>query len=311
MQARLHLWLGLVAMAAACTGADPYQGATAELRVADAQFYRGAPPEPTGGPAVSGLSTGFNRIVPGLGAVSFSGRAATAAQSVLINLQDDAGYWVVPTGPLDATEEGQRTFSARLGFARTLVPGNLKVLARAVDLEGRVGTPDDLTFVALSNAAQGALVVSLDWDADADLDLHVVMPNPDPAAMDPTLELWPKRVSSRKGPADGGAFDDRATIDFDSNAQCVIDGRRQENFVIKQAPPSGHYLVRVDTASLCAATAARWHLQVFRDGSVIQEARGIATPFDGYPAQGKDLMFGKDEQPGTAGAGLLAGDFSL
>jgi hypothetical protein len=294
------------------TGADPNQGAWADLRVAEAQFYRGHPPAPSGGPEVRGLSSTNNRVLPGLGSSGFSGNVVDTAQAVVIWLEDDLGYWVVPTGVVDPIEPGQRTFSAKLGFARTIGAGKHQVLVQAVDAEGRVGMPKPFTYVVLDTQVQGALVVALDWDADADLDLHVTMPNPMPTAMEPTLELWPKRVSSaRKTMAPDGGPDSTATIDVDSNAQCQIDGRRAENFVIKQAPPPGNYQVRVDTFGLCGQSAARWHVRVLRDGNPIGEASGIATPYDGYPAQGDGLMFGKDERPGTAGAGSLAVEFSL
>jgi hypothetical protein len=303
----------LAALAGGCSGADPYQGATAYLRVADAQFYRGTPPDPTptAGPEIRGLSAGNNRVLPGLAASAFSGRVVDTASSVLINLPGDIGYWVVPTGVIDPSEEGQRDFSAKVGFSRDIGPGKHDVLVRALDPQGHVGKPDSFTYVVLDDVPQGALVVALDWDADADLDLHVVMPNPTPTAMDPTVEVWAKNISSRRGGVPDGGADDRALLDFDSNAQCVIDGRRQENVVIKQAPPAGHYVVRVDTAGLCAVSSARWHVRVLRDGNLIGEGRGIATPYDGYPAQGKGLTFGKDQQAGTAGAGVLAVEFNL
>jgi hypothetical protein len=308
---RVPLCLLAALAAGGCTGADPYQGAVADFRVIDAQFYRGAPPEPSGGPDIRGLSSGNNRVVPGLGSSSFSGRVVDTAQAVLIGLEGDAGYWVVPAGVVDPTEEGERTFSAKVGFSRQIGLGKQKVLVRGVDAQGRVGKPDDFTFVVLSDVPQGALVVALDWDADADLDLHVTMPNPNPTAMEPTIELWSKHTSSsRRGLPDGGA-DNGATIDIDSNAQCVIDGRRAENLIIKEAPPAGAYQVRVDVPGLCGLAAARWHVRVLRDGGLIGEARGIATSYDGYPAQGNGLMFGKDERPGPAGAGLLAVEFEL
>jgi hypothetical protein len=291
-------------------GADPYQGAVADFRVADAQFQRGVPPEPSGGPDIHGLSSGNNRVVPGLGASSFSGRVVDTAQSVLLYLENDAGYWIVPTGVIDPTQEGERTFSAKIAFARTIGVGSHKVLVRGVDAMGRVGKPDDFTFVVLSTVPEGALVVALEWDADADLDLRVTMPNPNPTATEPTIELGPKRASTRKPVPDGGV-DNGAVIDFDSNAQCLIDGRRAENLVIKQAPPPGPYQVRVDTAGLCGISSARWHVRVLRDGNLIAEGRGVATPYDGYPAQGEGLMFGKDLRPGTAGAGTLAVEFGL
>jgi hypothetical protein len=309
---RTSLW-ALAALAAGCsTGADSRESILADLRVADGQFYRGVPPAESGGPDVKALASTNNRVFPGLGSSNFSGNVVDTAQSVLIWLENDFGYWMIPTGVVDPVEEGQRTFGAKLGFARTVGPGKHVVQVRAVDAQGRIGKAKDFTYVVLDPTPQGALVISLDWDADADLDLRVTMPNPMPTAMEPTIEIGPKRPSSARSSMvpDGGA-DSTARIDVDSNAQCVIDGRRMENFVIKQAPPAGAYQVRVDTASLCGVPAARWHVRVLRDGTVIGEASGIASPYDGYPAQGEGLMFGKDQRPGTAGAGALAVEFTL
>jgi hypothetical protein len=312
MRAALPLTL-LAALAGCSTGADARHSVLSDLRVADGQFYEGLPPGANGGPDVKSLSSTNNRVIPGLGSSNFSGNVVDTAQSVLIWLKNDFGYWVLPTGVIDPIEMGQRTFSARLAFANTVGPGKHEVEVRAVDSQGHIGAPRDFTYVVLDPTPQGELVIALDWDADADLDLHVVMPNPMPTAMEPTIELWPKRASSRRytGPVPDGGVDSTATIDVDSNASCSIDGRRAENFVIKQAPPKGAYLVRVDTAGMCGVSSARWNVRVLRNGSLIGEGQGIATPYDGYPAQGEGLMFGKDQRPGTAGAGLLAVEFSL
>jgi len=311
----MRAWPGItlaLALGACSTGADNHQLVWADLRVADAQYHAGAPPAPTGGPDVKTLSSTNNRVIPGLGSSSFSGNVADTAEAVLLWLKDDIGYWVVPTGVVDPIETGQRTFSAKLAFARSVLPGKRAVQVQAVDAQGHIGKPQDFTYVVLDPTPQGALVIALEWDADVDLDLHVTMPNPMPTAIEPTLELWPKRTSSsRRTMVPDGGPDSTATIDVDSNAQCQIDGRRAENLVIEQAPPPGAYQVRVDTFGMCGLSSARWHVRVLREGNVIGEATGIATPYDGYPAQGNGLMFGKDERPGTAGAGLLAVEFTI
>jgi hypothetical protein len=303
----------LLAGAGCSQGVDAEPSAWADLQVPGAQFYRGRPPAETGGPEVKSLSSTNNRVVPGLGSTSFSGNVIDTAQSVIMWLENDFGYWVLPTGVTDPIEPGQRTFAVKLGFARTIGPGSHKIAVQAVDSQGRIGKARLFTYVVLDVVAKGALVVTLDWDADADLDLHVTMPNPMPTAMEPSIELWPKRVTSRRftGPVPDGGADSTAGIDLDSNGQCQIDARRLETFVIKQAPPPGDYQVRVDTFALCGVAAARWHVRVLRDGTVIGEGAGIASPYDGYPAQGDGVTFGKDERPGTAGAGILAVEFKI
>jgi len=69
-------------------------------------------------------------------------------------------------------------------------------------------------------------------------------------------------------------------LDFDSNANCVIDGRRQENVIWRDPPAAGRYLVRVDTFSMCGQPAARWTVEATRDGAVVSRATGVGTDAD-------------------------------
>lgn len=45
-------------------------------------------------------------------------------------------------------------------------------------------------------------------------------------------------------------------------------------------PPSGHYVVRVDTWSLCGQTAARWHATATLDGNLLAQAGGESIDSD-------------------------------
>jgi hypothetical protein len=145
-----------------------------------------------------------------------------------------------------------------------------------VSADQRFGAPSYVTLLA-STASTGAhFVVSLRWDTESDLDLHVV----DPAGE----EVWARNPNSYTptpgtppdpdGPAKGGM------LDFDSNAACVIDGRRAENVAWHAEPSPGRYLVRVDAASLCGAPAARWEVEAILDGRSLGRAEGISTDAD-------------------------------
>jgi hypothetical protein len=311
-------WLtGALVLAACGSGADPDQGTAAILRVAGAQFVPGPPPAGVeGGPKIRTLSADTNRVFPGLRNSAFSGTVDADAEAVLITWQDDAGSWIVPAGVIDALEPKNRTFAATLGFSREAPMGRHDVEVRPVDAMGRVGVPSKFTYVVAATARPGSLVVSLTWDNDADLDLHVTVPNPDPAraAEEPSVEIWPKRPSSYRmgsGMADPNALKSAAVLDFDSNGQCMIDGRREENVTIMENPKPGHYLVRVDAFALCGQSSSRWKVIVYRNGEARAESIGVATPADGYPAQGTGMMFGQDLRPGTAGAGQEALEFDL
>jgi hypothetical protein len=124
----------------------------------------------------------------------------------------------------------------------------------------------------------GRLVISLSWDTHADLDLHVV---------DPTgVEIWKRNINSFESPPPGAPPEAPGTphpggiLDFDSNAACVPDGRYAENVVYADKPPSGHYVIRVDTYSLCDAPGAHWRVEGFLDGVSIGAAQGASTEYD-------------------------------
>jgi uncharacterized protein YfaP (DUF2135 family) len=174
--------------------------------------------------------------------------------------------------------------------------GPYDLLVRAVDEAGHFGPPSRHTLAAEGPPLpEGALVISLRWDREADLDLHVVDPG--------GVEIYKGNINSYEPPPPGQPMDPNAwqagaLLDFDSNADCVIDGRRQENVVWKNAPPPGHYLVRVDTFSLCRESFANWTVDVRANGALIARATGESLPTD-------------EETPHDRGAGVLAVAFDL
>ena len=126
-----------------------------------------------------------------------------------------------------------------------------------------------LTAGTSTGARPFPLVVTLTWDTEADLDLHVVIPN----VVDPTtpIEIWAKHpigipIPTLEMPIDPYAVATAPYLDFDSNANCVIDGRRQENVIFQAPPPPGSYAVLVDTPSLCGQPDAQWTASATLDG---------------------------------------------
>jgi hypothetical protein len=187
------------------------------------------------------------------------------------------------------------------------------LVLRGVDAKGQLGAPFVLPLTVKAPPASGALVFTLSWDTQADLDLHVLVPNPD----DPTtpIEIWSRSPVGLPplGPADP-PYDDATAkaapyLDLDSNAACVIDGRRRENVIFSSppadgsfepvAPPDGTYIVRVDTFSMCGQAAAQWRVEVNTpDGPVVNAATWESTDSDARGAHG-------------AGTGRLAVQFQL
>jgi hypothetical protein len=308
-------WSAVLVLLASCsTGADRDPGLSAIIRVSGAQFVPGPPPAGVDdGPRVRSIAADINRVYPGLRSGSLTGSMDLGGRSVLVGWPGDPGFWIVPAGVIDPLEPTLRTFGATVSFSRDTPPGRHAIELRAVDETGKVGPVSTFAYAVAEATLPGSLVVSLTWDNDSDLDLHLSMPNPDPAAaaMTPTVEVWSKHPTTVRAGTPPEVVKRSPSLDVDSNGQCAIDGRRQEDVTIAEAPPAGHYLVRVDTFSLCGQASSRWKVTIYRDGMSRAEATGVATPYDGYPAQGANLKFGQDLRPGTEGAGQTAVEFDL
>lgn len=295
----------LVAAAALVTGAlascadrsvRTDEGRDALLQVSGAQFFRETLPADATGPKVRSLT--LSPIVrPGSSDRKCSGELEGPSTAVAIALEGDVGYWIVPAGLPDIAAPGLPTFGVSVAFASNLPNGTRNVVARAVDAQGHFGpaTTRPVT-VAGAGLPPGRLVVNLSWGNAADLDLHVVDPR--------GVEIWKRNINSYEPPGPGQPPEkpntphDGGILDFDSNAQCVPDGRRAENVVWTDPPPSGHYLVRVDTVSLCGEVAAGWRVEAVLDGRTLGSARGTGTE--------NDTRF-----PHDRGAGVLALEFDV
>lgn len=279
---RLAVLVSVTALVSALASCDdstkPDTGVDAALRVAGGQFLRGDMPAEPSGPPVKTIA--LSPIVhPGSVGRTCSGVLDPGATAVALTVEGDPGYWIVPAGIPDVTAAGFPTFATSVAFSAALRPGQRTFVARAVDGAGRFGPafskPLDVTAVP---RPAGRFVISLTWDTQADLDLHVVDPS--------GVEIWKRNINSYQPPPPGASPEPPNTphpggiLDFDSNAQCVPDGRRAENVVYADKPPSGHYIARVDTYSLCGAAFAHWRVEGFLDGVSIGAAEGTSTEYD-------------------------------
>jgi uncharacterized protein YfaP (DUF2135 family) len=149
---------------------------------------------------------------------------------------------------------------------------------RAVAPDGHYGPPATVMLTASTTPVpDGELVVSLAWDSQSDLDLHLVVPD--------GIEVWSRNINSYQPPPPGQLPDPEAwksggILDFDSNSQCVLDGRRLEDVVWTQAPPKGRYKVRVDTFSLCSEVGAAWTVTVKLHGQEVAQVHGQSRDAD-------------------------------
>jgi hypothetical protein len=282
---------------AGCGGARSDSGIDSLLRVSKGQFYRGAPPTDTSGPALAQLNAS-SLIHPGQNDGSVGGLASPNATAVALYLEGDQGYWIITPTSSDPSNNFDLAFSAAISFSPVIPLGTYTLVGRAIDLNGHVGPPltDKIKVMDIGSPTMAAtLLVSLRWDSEADLDLHLVLPD--------NTEIFSQKINSYQGPSAGqqaGPNDYLAggILDFDSNATCIIDGRRVENIYWTQTPPSGHYIARVETYSLCAEPQAIWALSVTNGGTTLGVAHGLSRDTDTLPPRGR-------------GAGLTAIEFDV
>jgi hypothetical protein len=242
-------------------------------------------PPPTGTVAVTAIDSLNNTIFAGQVGKAVGGRIQHGGEAVAIGFAGDPGFWIVPAGAADLNMPDELTWGAKASFSDDLEPGAHDLVVEAIDSNRAFGPPNTLSLTVQSRQLDltgSKLAVSLRWDTEADLDLHLELP-------DGTI-VWSGNLNSYVPPPPGEPDDPAAAaaggiLDFDSNAQCLIDGRREENIVWRGAmavPPLGRYRVTVDTFSLCAATTAHWDVDVFTDGNdqSMAHAEGTVTDAD-------------------------------
>ncbi|HZL19269.1 MAG TPA: hypothetical protein VFG23_16155 [Polyangia bacterium] len=305
----------IAATAGACGGASPESGVGAYLQLANAQFVPGSLSPDTGGqaadggsqgPPIRGVNLSVTNVYPGIQNVPLSGDVQ-AGTSVLVGLADDAGYWIVAAQFLDVQTPNNYLFQTKMSFSPTTPLGTETLIIRGVDANGRIGPAQQIALMVAAPTPTGALVITLEWDTESDMDLHAVVPNTNDSTM--PIEIYYKNRVGLPPSVPGAppltgddltaAVAAAGTLDFDSNAGCVIDGRRQENIVYTQPPPSGEYTVRVDAASLCGQADAQWQVTATTaDGTQQGFAQWEAVDADTRGAHG-------------LGAGRLAFQFSI
>jgi len=289
-----------------CGGASADTGINAAFRIENAQYIPGEIDSTTRDagasdamlPVVHTVTTINGTIQPGTTGHTVAGTLGPGSTAVLIGLRGDIGHWVVPVSTVDQNTPGDLAFSAKATFGYNLPSPPFQIVLRATNRAGDSGPPTSQTFGVLQPPAPGVMVVSLEWDTEADLDLHVQLPTLGDGGL--------REISTRKRtssvppapgdpPATGDDVQKLAYLDLDSNSQCVIDGRRNENVIWPVTPEAGHYVVRVDTFSMCGEVAANWRLRVFIDG---EEQSAL-----GRTGQSMDV---DTRNPHGSGAGLQA-----
>lgn len=290
------LFFFLSVLCSACGASELDPGLRAHLHVGGAEYVKGAMPAAGVGPALQSVRAPHAQVLPGLRSEVVTGSLAKTGSAVLLGLVGDPGYWIVVAGAPAIEEPDFPTFRAELSFARDTPLGPQLLELSAVGDDGAVGPRSELALEAIPNPRSAFLSIELSWDSEADLDLHVVTPG--------GVELYPGNINSYEAPVASAAAPDPSAyltggvLDLDSNGNCVIDGRREERASWHRAPPSGSYLVRVATASLCAETVAHWKVALWFGGQLVGAVEGTSQAWDTRSGTG-------------VGAGVLATELAV
>lgn len=295
------LGLGGLLAAVGCegAGASPKSGIGGLFSVSGAQYIPGELTTAPMADAPTMQTINLNTVLfPGAVGRPLGG-SGNGSSSVLVGMAGDIGHWVLPTGIPDAENPGAFAFqqtTVSLAPQTPLDPPTRDVIFRAVDEDGNIGPAMILSVRIQSltlSTTPASLRVTLTWDTEADLDLKLRVPVPNPTAKQkPYVDVWSKFPVALP-PVGNGApahtaaeIDAAGKLDFDSNAQCAIDGRLQENITFPQTPPSGDYEVRVDATSLCGQVAAQWHAVVFANDVMVGQAYGQVGDIDTQVSHG-------------------------
>ncbi len=275
----------MASLAVACTtGASPDPGYDQTLHVVGAQFRPGPFPEPSGGPQTTSLVTPHRTIEVGQLRERVRAVLGADAHAAIVGMAGIDGTWIVVAGPPEIDTPGLPSASAVFGLSAAALPGPFTLQVAASDGDGHIGVPATLELEAIAaTPPDGDLVVSLSWLGAADLDLHVV----DGASG----EAWSDHPTTYKptGPGlpDPTGYLSSGLLDRDKNASCRRDNSDGEHVIWKPRSgplgpvspviPSGTYIVRVDTRSLCGDASASWCVAVDAAGIRLGEACGVST----------------------------------
>jgi hypothetical protein len=145
-----------------------------------------------------------------------------------------------------------------------------------VDKSGKQGKLSKQTVEALK-VGTGEVQVSISWDVDSDVDLHVEDPSGD--------EVYWRDDEVASG----------GKLDLDSNADCDLDHKRNENITWQTAPP-GKYIVRVDHYMSCGQAKTNYVVTIQAIGQPARTFHGTLTG---------------DGDQGDAGAGSQIATFTV
>jgi hypothetical protein len=315
---------GALLFALSCTGgqASPNAGLGEPLRIESGEFVAGklpGSPQPDGSapdagadPQVTDVNVANTAIAQGELGLVLAGHATLDAQTVAVRFADlGTGYWVVPVGAPDPSDNGLLTWQASADFGRDLTPGFHDLVFAAIGADGASGTQSDLSVcidtpvpdnlnICVPKRRPPAVVLSLNWDSPVDLDLIVLTPSGNVIGGKTASSVPPDAGVAPASKASGA-------LDRDSNRACVIDGIDREDVVWQSTPEAGDYQVWADLFAGCGKPAVRFTVSLWL---AVTQPDGTQRLVQQEPPLANGLLTA-GQANGGAGRGLFVGDFVL
>lgn len=214
-----------------------------------AQFRSGEPPTGSSGPAVN--AAGSSALILG-GSSIRTLSATTAFNRVIVAVAGVEGYW-------ELTLPGNVSSQDIILSVGQDVPLTSFTVQYAAGNSVGIGVADEEP-VSIVEVGTGDVQVSVSWNVESDVDLHLVEPNGE--------EIYYGNDVSNSG----------GTLDLDSNAACIIDGKKNENITWPtRVPPKGTYTVRVDYWDSCGVASTNYVVTVRVAGRAAQTFTGTLT----------------------------------
>ena len=255
------------------------------VRIPSAQFHQGGLSDDQGGPSVTFVNRPQPVVSRGEASIALSGRLSSGGVALHVGAQGDPDHWVINAGGEDFVIPEELLFGFDFSLASFVAENTFTLLLQAVDSEGRFGPQTEVEFQISPGLPPAELLVSLAWDAPSDVDLHLELP-------DNTI-IGAKNIHSFVPPVGvppGSETPPGGFLEFDSNQECRLDLRNQENIIWRfSRPPSGTYRVYAHLFSPCDAHAVNMISTLWIGSDMLETAGALQTPFDSriHPNEGE------------------------
>lgn len=277
MRTLLPLHVVVIGAVSCAADGDIASGASEPIQVRDAVFHQGPLPvdDEATTPEVINVGAVSSLVWQGMSNIAYTGLVSKDAYAVGITFPTmSSGYWVLPAGGPDVTQDNNLGFDALVDFSPEVPYGLQLVRFVALGEGGAPGPSFDVEICVLPDIADSSLafcdpeaearsaVLSLQWDTQVDLDLLVLVPNGKMvSAKAPTTVVVEGAASV---PNEALADPTVGKLSRDSNRDCAIDGVRVESLVFSGEPPPGEYYLFASLHSACGEASVNFEARAYQ-----------------------------------------------